>query len=121
MTIAVWIVSGLLTLLYLYAGSSKALLSSEKLAKNFPWTESVGVRNSRVVGALEVIAAVGLILPALTGILPILSAFASVGLVLVQVGAIITHVRRGEFKALPMNVVLLLLAAFVAVARFLGY
>lgn len=121
MTIAVWIVSGILTALYLAAGSQKALLPAEKIAKNFPWSESIGLRNTRIVGVLEFIGAVGLIVPALTGIVPILSAFAAVGLVLVQLCAIILHLRRGEAKVLPFNVVLLLLAAFVAVTRFLGY
>ena len=67
------------------------------------------------------VAAIGLIVPPLTGMLPILAPIAAVGLVLVQVGAIIVHVMRNETKALGMNVVLLLLAAFVAVGRFLGF
>lgn len=121
MTIAVWIVSGILALAYLAAGGMKSFLPVEKLHKNFPWSESIGVPATRVVGVLEALGAIGLIVPVLTGVVPILSAFAAVGLVLVQLGAIVTHVRRGEFSVLPVNVVLLLLAAFVAVGRFLGF
>ena len=119
MTIAIWIFSGLLALLYLAAGVMKSLLPAERIAKNFPWTETVGFPATRVIGVLEFLGAIGLILPPLTGIAPIVAGFAAAGLALVQVGAIATHIRRHEkFIA---NIVLLLLAAFVAVGRFLGY
>jgi uncharacterized membrane protein len=121
MTIAVWIVSGILAALYLFAGVQKTFLPEDKIMKSFPYTETTGLRVTRIVGVLEIIGAIGLILPALTGIAPILSAFAALGLVLIQVGAVAVHIRRNEYKMLPMNLVLLLLAAFVAVGRFLGY
>jgi uncharacterized membrane protein len=119
MTIAVWIASGLLALAYLTAGVMKAFLPAERIAKNFPWTETVGLPATRVIGVLEILGAIGLILPPLTGIAPIVAGFAAVGLVLVQVGAIATHIRRHE--RFIVNIALLLLAAFVAVGRFLGY
>src|SRR3954454_10801574 len=115
MTIAVWIVSGLLAAMYLFAGANKSLLGVEKLNKQFPWSEAIGTPATRAVGVAEIIGAVGLILPPLTGIVPALAAWAAAGLALVQVAAIVLHVRRGEFKMLPMNVVLLALAVFVAV------
>lgn len=121
MTIAVWIVSGLLALLYLFSGGQKAVLPEPRLRKQFPFVETVGVPATRVIGVLEVLGAIGLILPRLLSVAPVLSGSAAVGLALVQVGAIVVHVRRGEVKGLPMNVVLLLLAAFIAVATFLGF
>jgi uncharacterized membrane protein len=122
MTIAVWIVSGILAALYLFAGFSKVTQPREKLLKNFPYVETVGVTQTRVIGVLEILGAIGLIVPALTGILPVLTTIAAIGLVLVQVGAIIVHVIRKEAsKSLPMNLGLLLAAAFVAVGRLLGF
>jgi hypothetical protein len=50
----------------------------------------------------------------------VLTPIAAVGLVIVQVVAALVHLKLGETKSLPVNVVLLLLAAFVAVGRFLG-
>lgn len=120
MTIAVWIVSGLLAALYLFAGFNKTLLPEEKLNKQFDWTIATGTRNARIIGVLEALGAVGLIVAPLVG-LPVIAALAAVGLALVQLAAIVFHVRRGELKVLPMNVVLLLLAVFVAVGRFLGF
>lgn len=122
MTIAVWIVSGILAALYLFAGFSKATQKPDKLRANFPYVETVGVPQTRVIGVLEILGAIGLIVPVLTGILPWLSTVAAIGLVLVQVGAIIVHVIRKEAsKSLPMNLGLLLAAGFVAVGRLLGF
>ena len=114
MELAVWIVSGLLALLYLFAGFTKTFTPLEKLRGTMPWTESI--KNwTRVVGIVEILGAVGLILPRLLDIAPWLSVAAAVGLALVQVVAIPLHLRRREPKSVPFNVVLLLAALFVAI------
>ena len=71
----------------------------------------------KLIGGVEVAGALGLILPWLTGIAPILTPAAAVGLVLLQVGAAVFHGRRAEYKQLPVNAVFLALAAFIAVVR----
>ena len=73
----------------------------------------------KAVGLVEILGALGVILPWLTGIAPILTPIAAIGLVVVQIGALRVHLVRNERQPLPANVVLLLLAAFVAVGRFL--
>jgi len=120
MLIAVWIVSGLLALAYLFAGGAKVLTGYDKIQERMTWTSHAKPWHVKVVGTLEVLAAIGLIVPRLTGILPILAAIAASGLVALQLVAIIVHFRIGEGKKIGMNVVLLLLALFVAVARFAG-
>jgi hypothetical protein len=77
-------------------------------------------RHAARIGAVEILGAIGLILPQALDIAPVLTPLAATGLAVIQVGAIIVHGRRKETKALPMNVVLLVLAAFVAVGRFAG-
>jgi hypothetical protein len=72
----------------------------------------------RGIGAAEVLGPVGLILPPATGIAPMLTPIAALGLVGTQVGATAVHVRRKETKLLPVNVVLLLLAPLIAIGRF---
>jgi hypothetical protein len=120
MNIAVWIVSGLLALLYVFTGGAKILRSKEALAPTMSWTRSARPGVIKAVGILEILGAVGLILPWLTGIVPILTPIAAVGLVLLQAGAIVVHIRIGEAKSVPFNATLLLLAAFVAVFRFIA-
>lgn len=118
MEIAVWIVSGLLALAYLAAGLMKLTTPKEKLQEKMAWARGFSAAQVKVIGALEVLGAIGLIVPVLTGIAPVLTPIAAVALVVVQVVAIVVHVRLGEVKQIAPNVVLALLAGFVAVARF---
>lgn len=119
MNIGLWIVQILLALAFLMAGAMKATQPLDRLAVRMQWVKSMRPpRLVRVIGALEVLGAIGLILPAVTGILPWLTPVAAIGLVLTMIGAMILHVRRGEGAHIAPNVVLLLLAAFVVSGRF---
>jgi hypothetical protein len=71
----------------------------------------------KLIGGVEVAGALGLILPWLTGIAPILTPAAAVGLALLQLGAAVFHGRRAEYKQWPVNAVFLALAAFIAAVR----
>lgn len=118
MNIALWIVQILLAAAFLMAGVLKTTQPKEKLAKNMPWVESFSPGTVKLIGAAEFLGAVGLILPWATGIAEWLTPVAAVGLALIQAGAIVTHLRRDEAKVIPVNIVLLALAVFVAVGRF---
>jgi uncharacterized membrane protein YphA (DoxX/SURF4 family) len=111
-----WAAAGLLAVAYLMAGGMKATQPIDKLAGQMKWPADLP-RLTRFVGWAEVLGAIGLILPLLTGILAWLTPLAALCLVLVQVLAIGFHLRRGEPQILPANLVLLLLAAFVAWGR----
>jgi uncharacterized membrane protein YphA (DoxX/SURF4 family) len=118
MGIALWVVQGLLAAAFLVSGATKLSQPKEKLAKNMAWVEDFSPQTVRLIGALEVLGAIGVVLPALTGIVPWLTPLAALGLVLTMIGAALTHLRRTEYGNIAMNVVLLVLAAFVAYGRF---
>lgn len=114
-----WIAQGLLALAFFGAGMMKLTQSQEKLLeRGMGFVEDVPMTIVRVIGALEVAGAIGLILPMLTQILPILTPLAAVGLVLTMIGAALTHLRRNEIPAIVPNLVLLAIAAFIAYGRF---
>src|ERR1700727_2006450 len=99
--IAVWIASGLLAAAYLFAGGTKLLTPKERLAKNPSMAaaaEALSATSLKLIGGVEVGGALGLILPWLTGIAPILTPAAAVGLALLQVGAAVFHGRRAEYS-----------------------
>ena len=97
----------------------KATQPLDKLQERMAWIDSLNPRTLvRGIGLLEILGAVGLILPALTGILPWLTPLAAGGLVLTMIGAMALHIRRKDAPAhLVTNLVLLLLAAFVIYGR----
>lgn len=118
MNIVLWIVQILLALAFAMAGIMKVTQPIDKLEARMGWVKDVGSRGVRLIGSLEILGAIGLILPAVTGILPWLTPVAAIGLALTMVGAMITHGRRGEYSRIGANVVLLLLALVVVYGRF---
>ena len=109
MLIAAWIVSVLLTLIYVAAGVMKFV----KPRGGMPLSAE------RAVGALELLGAVGLVVPRLTGVAVFLTPVAAFAFVLLQVGAITFHLSRNERQSLPVNIVLALLALFAGTAWLL--
>lgn len=120
MNIVLWIIAGLLAAAFLAAGAMKLTQPKEKLAASgMAWTEDFSPGMIKLIGLLEVLAAIGLILPAALDIAPVFVPLAATGLVLVMIGAIVVHVRRKE-PVIP-QALLLVLAAVVAWGRFGPY
>ena len=117
MNVVLWIVQALLAAMYVLVGSAKAVQSLEGLSKRMTWVRAVPAGLVRFIGIAELFGAIGLILPMVTNIAPWLTVAAAAGLVLVQVCAITFHVSRHETRAVPSNVVLLLLAVLVLIGR----
>ena len=120
MNITLWIIAGLLAAVFLLAGANKLLIPQEKLAKapGGGWVLDFSAGFVKALGAVEILGAVGLILPALLDIAPVLVPLAAVGLVLLMAGATITRIRRHETKPMVADLVYLALAGFVAWGRF---
>lgn len=122
MNIVLWIIAGLLALAFAGAGLMKLAQPKEKLAASgMGWTEQFSPAAVKAIGALEVLAAIGLILPAALDIAPILVPIAALGLIALMIGAALTHARRKENPMIGANLLLLVLAAVVAWGRFGPY
>jgi DoxX-like protein len=119
--LALWIAAGLLAAVALTGGVSKAFVPKEKLAAapGGEWTADMGVGFVKSLGVLELLAAVGLILPAVVGIAPVMVPVTAVCWVLLMMGAMITHVRHCDgVKFVLLNLTYLALAAFIVLGRF---
>ena len=116
-----WVVQALLAVAFVGAGSFKLARSREQLRPQMGWVESVPAGVVKLIGALEVLGAIGLILPALLHVAVVLTPLAAAGLVIVMTGAVVTHLRRREVGALAAPLVLGLLALVVAILRFGPY
>ena len=118
MNIALWIAQGLLAAMYLMAGSMK-VFQTVKARENMTWTQGRSDGFVRFVGTSELLGALGLILPLVTGILPWLTILAAIGLTIIQVLAIFQeHLPKKEYNVIPVNIVLLALAALVVIGRW---
>ena len=121
MNLTIWVLQILLALAFLAAGLTKTTQPRQKLATAMGWVEDFSDTGVRTIGALEILGALGLLLPAVAGVATVLVPIAAVGLALVMVGAAVTPRRRGELPMIGSNVVLLVLAVVVAWARFGPY
>ncbi|SHN15084.1 DoxX family protein [Cryptosporangium aurantiacum] len=121
MNVVLWVVQILLALVFGAAGVLKSTQPKEKLAPNLPWVEDFSLPVVRFIGVVELLAALGLILPAATGFATVLTPLAATGLAITMVLAAVTHARRKEPSGIVFNAVLFALAVFVAWGRFGPY
>lgn len=121
MNTALWIVAGLLTAVYLFSGFGKWFVPQERMVKMShaaEWAADFKPGTLKAIGTLEILGALGLILPALLDIAPVLVPLAALGLALLMTGAVIMRIRRHELKYALADLMYLVLAAFVAFGRF---
>src|SRR5690606_28999716 len=102
------------------SGVRKLIVPKEKLATAVGggWVDDFSAGSVKAMGVVEILAAAGLVLPAAFDIAPVLVPLAALGLVLYMAGAMITRIRRHEFKIMAGDLVFLAVAAFVAWGRF---
>ncbi|MFC5265801.1 DoxX family protein [Kribbella qitaiheensis] len=120
MNLALWIIAGLLAAVFLLAGTNKLFIPQEKLARapGGGWVNDFSPGFIKALGAVEILGAVGLILPAALDIAPLLVPLAAVGLATIMTGAAIVTSRRQEPKHALLNLTYLALIALVAIGRF---
>ena len=119
MNTTLWIVQGLLSAMFTMAGIMKLTQSKEKLSKQLPWVNDFSTSTVQFIGLSELLGAIGLIVPWITGIAPILTPISAIGICVIMVLATnIVHLKKREYKEIAINIFLFLLAAFVAYGRF---
>lgn len=117
MNTVLWILQGLMTLEFLFHGWAMLTLPAS-VTRGMAYMTAVQPGFRRFIGGAEILAAIGLILPALTRILPWLTPLAAVGLIIILVSAVVFHIQRKEAPNIILNLILLVLAVFIAYGRF---
>lgn len=120
MNTTLWVVASLLAAVFMVAGFTKQFVPYRKLAEapGATWVNEFSPGFVKTLGVVETVGAIGLILPGLLDIAPILVPLAAVGLGFIMVGAAAVTFRLGETKHAALNLVYLTLALFVAAGRF---
>lgn len=122
MNVVLWIITGVLAAAFAAAGLMKLTTPRAALADKMHWVNNATDGQVKLVGLVEVLGAIGLVLPAIVDIAPVLVPLAAIGLALTMVGAVVVHLRDGEgFAAAMPAVVLGLLCLVVAWGRLGPY
>jgi len=114
MNIALWIVQGLLAVVFLFAGGMKLVLPIEEMTKQLPLPGLF----LRFIALCEVLGAIGLILPGLLRIRPGLTPLSAAGLVIIMIGATVLTLAGGDITMALFPLATGLLSAFVAYGRW---
>ncbi|WP_255565885.1 DoxX family protein [Mumia sp. zg.B21] len=123
MNVVLWIATGLLALVAVVGGVTKTFIPKERLTaqRGGEWTADASVGFVKTLGVVELLAAVGLIVPAVVGIAPVLAPVTAACWVVLMVGAMITHGRLGQPALVALTGFYLAIAAFIAWGRFGDY
>jgi hypothetical protein len=122
MNLALWIIAGVLALVFAVTGLMKLLLPKDRfVAAGQGWAQNVSPMTLRFIGTAEALGVIGLILPGITHIAPVLVPIAAVGLALLIAGVTVTHTRLKQLPYIVVNLVLMALAVILAGARFGPY
>ena len=120
MNTTLWIVASVLAAAFLVGSASKLLIPKERI-ESLPgggWVKDFSPGFVKAMGVVDLLAAIGLILPAALGVAPVLAPLAAVGVMLLMTGAVITRVRTHNAGTIAPDLTYFALAAFVAVGRF---
>ena len=118
MNVFLWIVQGVLSAMFFMAGTMKLTRPKAELNEKVgDWVETLSDSTLKSIGLLEVMGALGLILPLALNILPVLTPLAAVGLAMTMIGAMALHIKRSERDKVIMNAILLLFLLVIVVGR----
>ena len=118
MSIVLWILQFVLAIAFVLTGLVKVLQPYEVLADRMAWVQDYSPGLVRGIGALEILGGIGLVLPALLGVLPILTPLAAAGLAVIMALAVLHHLRSRERGQVLFTAALLILLIIVAWGRF---
>ena len=120
MNTELWIIQGLLSAFFIMPGIGKVSSSKQKHFEDGHLKSSDSIMSIRILGILELLGCIGIIVPWLTGIVPLLTPITAVCFCLVMVAGMILHSKKKDYKMLPMLVVVFAFSVLVAYYRFVS-
>lgn len=121
MNTTLWIIAAILSTAYLAGGLSLVLLTRNayrSIGATQYWVDDFGDGHLKAIGAIKMVGAVGLVLPGVVGIGPLLTPLAACGFALFMAGAATTRFRRSEWVSMAGDIVFIGVFAFLAWGRF---
>lgn len=115
---ALWLAQALVAVSFISGGIMKLAIPIPKLADMWAWTGDLPATAVMLLGVIDIAGGIGVLLPALTRVMPRLTSLAALGCVALQVCAGLFHASRGEMAEVPVNLVFMAICAFIAWGRW---
>jgi uncharacterized membrane protein YphA (DoxX/SURF4 family) len=115
---ALWVLQIVLSVLFAWTGWTKLISGENDLRGAVSWTVDIPVSLVRVIGIVELLGALGLVLPAATRIRPQLTPIAASCLTTVMMLAVMFHLYRGDTRLVLIPAMLAIAGLVVAWGRF---
>jgi putative oxidoreductase len=118
MNVVIWIIQVLLAAAFLMSGIMKLTVSKNRVKEKVGgWVEDFKVMEIKMIGLVEILGAIGLILPMVMNIFPFLTPIAACGLGVTMIVAAQTHLKRKE--SIFINIIFLIMALMIVLGRLL--
>jgi len=118
MNIILWIIQGLLSAFFIMPGYGKISASKDQHVADGHLKPNESIIPIRILGVLELLGCIGIIVPWLSSITPILTPIAAASFCIIMTAAMFVHIKKKEYKMLPMLIIVFILSAVVAYFRF---
>jgi putative oxidoreductase len=118
LNISLWAAQIILAGMFIMAGFIKTTTPIEQLSASLPWAKDVPAWLVRFIGISEFLGALGLILPSLLRIKPVLTPVAALGIIAIMMMAAFFHITRTELSGVMFTLILALVAAFIGWGRW---
>jgi uncharacterized membrane protein YphA (DoxX/SURF4 family) len=116
--VVLWIAQVVLAAIFLMAGIMKSTTPINELSQKLNWVSEDNKLLVRFIGICELLGAIGLILPSLLRIKPILTPIAALGFLTIMILAMLFHIVKGEYHVIPVNILFGAIALFIAWGRY---
>jgi len=117
LNVVLWTAQILLALFFM-SGTVMKFMPIQKISAIMPWMGQLPPLEVRLLGVVDLLGALGLILPAALKIRPMLTPWAAIGIIVLMICATIFHISRGEASVIGVNIVVIIVAIFIAWGRF---
>lgn len=117
LNVSLWVAQTLLAGMFIMAGITKSFQPIETIGASLPWVLNAPLALIRFIGISELLGGIGLLLPSILRIKPQFTGYAAIGLALVMIFAAIFHAMRGEYSLIGINILIGLIAGFIAWGR----
>jgi hypothetical protein len=118
MNTLLWIGQSIIAAMFTGGGLLKLIVPREKILLKQPFVQNYSGFQIKLIGMAEILGAIGIIVPAATGIFPVCTSLAAIGLCTIMLFAARVHLQRKENLKVVVIFLMLFVTSYIAYQRW---